>query len=170
MIVNCKNCNKEFEKVYSEIKKSKTGNHFCSRSCAATFNNKIKPKKTLTNTCKICNTSILASRKYCDQCSDNKLYCKATLETAKTDRTRKRILIEQLGHKCYICNNTEWNGKPIPLELEHIDGDSDNNKESNLQLICPNCHAQTPTYKGANKGNSKRQIKRRKRYKNGQTY
>lgn len=49
---------------------------------------------------------------------------------------------------------------PIPIELDHIDGNPENNKSDNLRLICPNCHAQTPTYKGRNIGkvrNSKRQ-------------
>jgi 5-methylcytosine-specific restriction endonuclease McrA len=53
-----------------------------------------------------------------------------------------------------------WCGKPVPLELDHIDGDPENNVRENLRLICPNCHAQTPTYKGKNVGkvkNSKRQ-------------
>lgn len=53
--------------------------------------------------------------------------------------------------KCYKCNNFEWLGQPIPLELEHIDGNHDNNNLSNLIIICPNCHAQTPTYRGKNK-------------------
>lgn len=49
-------------------------------------------------------------------------------------------------HKCYQCNNTIWNNKPIPLELEHIDGNHSNNSLDNLILLCPNCHAQTSTY------------------------
>lgn len=38
---------------------------------------------------------------------------------------------------------TEWLGQPIPLELEHRDGNSSNNELENLELLCPNCHAQT---------------------------
>jgi len=53
--------------------------------------------------------------------------------------------------KCYKCELTKWNGKPIPLELEHIDGNHENNNLSNLTLLCPNCHAQTDTYRGKNK-------------------
>jgi 5-methylcytosine-specific restriction endonuclease McrA len=40
----------------------------------------------------------------------------------------------------------------IPLEVEHIDGNWKNNKEENLELICPNCHSLTKTYKGGNRG------------------
>lgn len=56
-------------------------------------------------------------------------------------------------HKCYNCDLTEWLGEKIPLELEHIDGDHSNSVLSNLTLLCPNCHALTPTYRGRNKKN-----------------
>ncbi len=64
---------------------------------------------------------------------------------------------------CEICNNSLWIGKPIPLELDHIDGNSDNNAKDNVRLLCPNCHATTPTYKGRNRGKGARQ-------KNGMDY
>lgn len=65
-------------------------------------------------------------------------------------------LFEKYGNKCSRCG---WNtpnpftGKVI-LEIEHIDGNSTNNKEENLDLICPNCHSLTSTYKALNKGNA----------------
>jgi len=40
----------------------------------------------------------------------------------------------------------QWNGKKISLHLDHIDGDTQNNRVSNLRFLCPNCHSQTPTY------------------------
>lgn len=43
-----------------------------------------------------------------------------------------------------------WNGELIPLELEHINGINNDNRLENLTLLCPNCHAQTPTYRGKN--------------------
>jgi uncharacterized membrane protein len=49
-------------------------------------------------------------------------------------------------------------GIAIPLEMEHIDGDSKNNVRDNLKLLCPNCHAQTPTWrrrKTSGKGRAK---------------
>jgi len=52
---------------------------------------------------------------------------------------------------CSSCNGTKWLGHPIPLELDHISGNSKDNRLSNLRLLCPNCHAQTPTYRGKNK-------------------
>lgn len=59
----------------------------------------------------------------------------------------KRRLLKERGHKCEDCKRTEWGDVPIPLELEHIDGHSRNNVRENLKLLCPNCHALTPTYR-----------------------
>ena len=52
---------------------------------------------------------------------------------------------------CDSCRKTQWMGKPIPLELDHIDGNHQNNNLNNLRLLCPNCHAFTSTYRGKNK-------------------
>lgn len=49
-------------------------------------------------------------------------------------------------HKCECCGMTEWQGSKIPIELHHIDGDRYNNKLNNLQILCPNCHAQTDNH------------------------
>lgn len=69
----------------------------------------------------------------------------------QSNKLRLRLLKDgYLEHKCYLCENTEWNGKPIPIELEHIDGNNQNNELSNLTILCPNCHAQTATYRGKN--------------------
>lgn len=64
-----------------------------------------------------------------------------------------RLLKEGLKeHKCEICQLTEWNGLPIPIELDHINGKNDDNRLENLRILCPNCHARTPTHAGKNKG------------------
>ena len=52
--------------------------------------------------------------------------------------------------KCERCQRFEWEGRPIPLEIHHVDGNRDNNGLDNLQILCPNCHALTDTYKGKN--------------------
>lgn len=70
----------------------------------------------------------------------------------QTHKLRLRLLEEKLfEHKCYNCNLSEWLGNPIPLELNHINGVSNDNALLNLELLCPNCHALTPTYRGRNK-------------------
>lgn len=55
--------------------------------------------------------------------------------------------------KCMNCNLTQWLDNNIPLELHHIDGNHKNNNLSNLQLLCPNCHTLTKTYRGKNISN-----------------
>jgi hypothetical protein len=59
-------------------------------------------------------------------------------------------LIALRGHQCENCHNSEWIGQKIPLEVHHIDGDRMNNELTNLQLLCPNCHALTENYRGKN--------------------
>ena len=62
----------------------------------------------------------------------------------------------------------EWNGLPLVLVLDHVNGDPEDNRRENLRLVCPNCDSQLPTYKARNKG--KGRAWRRERYANGQSY
>jgi hypothetical protein len=67
-------------------------------------------------------------------------------------RLKNRLLSEGLKqHKCECCGITEWMGKPTPIELDHINGNHHDNRLENLRILCPNCHAQTDTYRGKNK-------------------
>ncbi len=75
----------------------------------------------------------------------------------KASRLKDRLIREGLkSAACEECNLTHWNGLPIPLELDHINGRRGDNRLENLQLLCPNCHAQTPTYRGRNIGKGRR--------------
>ncbi len=150
---------------------------FCNSSCSASYNNVGKDRhqasaKRLiqrTTVCS-CGNPKLPNNKYCAECIEKRVYVKkATLETAKDDKTRRQILLGMRGTQCENCGLTEWMGQPIPLEMHHIDGDTDHNAETNLQLLCPNCHAITDTHKRRNK-NGKRQQVRRQRYADGKTW
>lgn len=66
-----------------------------------------------------------------------------------TNRLLKKLLDEgKKEHQCECCGNKEWNNKPIPLELHHINGIHSDNRLENLMVLCPNCHAQTDNYRG----------------------
>jgi len=60
----------------------------------------------------------------------------------------KPHLIKKRGHQCERCELKTWQGKPITLEVDHVNGDRTDNREENLKLYCPNCHALTPTWRG----------------------
>jgi hypothetical protein len=68
----------------------------------------------------------------------------------------KPHLIKKRGHKCEKCDLEKWQNEDIPLEIDHADGDRTNNQENNLKLLCCNCHALTPTWRGRNAKKSPR--------------
>ena len=79
--------------------------------------------------------------------------------------TLKKYLIETFGEKCSDCGiKGSWNNKPLVLQLDHIDGDSDNNFPSNLRLLCPNCHSQTENFGSKGKGSRYKKYTKRNRY------
>lgn len=72
---------------------------------------------------------------------------------------KKRLIEEGLiDYECEKCGISKWNDEPLTLHLDHIDGDSRNNKIDNLRLLCPNCHSQTDTF-GRRKSDSRNECK-----------
>lgn len=72
-------------------------------------------------------------------------------ENIQTNKIRKKILEEGIkAHKCENCGLETWLGNPIPLEVHHKDGNKNHNELSNYELLCPNCHALTDSYRGKN--------------------
>lgn len=126
--------------------------------------------------CQNCDKENLKSRnttnKYCSNaCQQESQYKKRIAEWKQTGKFYKKSVKRYLSEQkdgCWTCGITEWNNKPIVLELEHIDGDSTNNAEGNLSLLCPNCHSQTATYKGRNRGKGRHA--RRQRYAEGKSF
>ena len=129
-------------------------NHFCSQSCSARYYNRKRPRKVL---CKLCG-AYDNGKPRCRSCREQQA---STFDTARSDSLRKKHLLKERGHICESCKGTAWQGRPIPLELDHTDGNSDNNDRNNLRLICPNCHALTPTYKCRNIGRAGTRGKKR---------
>jgi ribosomal protein S27E len=66
---------------------------------------------------------------------------------------KKRLLRENIFvYECSECKlGSLWNGKPISLQLDHINGNNCDNRLVNLRILCPNCHSQTPTFSGKHK-------------------
>jgi RNA polymerase subunit RPABC4/transcription elongation factor Spt4 len=71
----------------------------------------------------------------------------------QTFKLKRRLLQEGIkDNECEVCHqNRMWQGKPLNCELDHIDGDDSNHRLKNLQMICPNCHSQTTTYRAKNR-------------------
>lgn len=116
--VKCCCCQKNFEKPNKEIRKSKTGNHFCSRSCAVTHNNQFKSKRLPEGFCKICNDSISKSLTYCKDCY---------IIFLENQRKPKQ--------KCELCNKPSRGTKCINCYKESI-------SKHNLEKICIDCNCQ----------------------------
>ena len=182
----CKQCSSSLD--YNHRK-----NIFCSKSCSASFNNQFRRRKDVQQenilvdntddgnviwSCLSCNTEHKTKPYkvgyYCNhgcqinhkhfQNVENWIHNEAYLSKGSI----KRYLRETFGYKCSVCGIDNWCGKSIVLELEHKDGNSDNNRPDNVCLICPNCHSQTDTYKAKNKGNGRHS--RRLRYAKGLSF
>ncbi len=145
---------------------------YCSRSCSASATNKEKPKRVPGGRCKVCNEPIRSRYVYCadhrptkEKIQDAKI--KDWLEgrwsgggdsTGNLSRIVRRFLLESANYSCSKCGfNTPHpvDGSSI-LEINHIDGNSSNHSPDNLEVLCPNHHALTPSYRGRNKGNGRK--------------
>lgn len=141
----------------------KTNNaKFCGSSCAAKYNNRGKRKHGNPPEyvcCVQCDKSILQNytktRKYCNsECQKTYRFLTVKLvqfleETLNHKGSVKKCFIYLYGNVCAECKNAGiHNNKALVLQMDHIDGNSDNNKKENLQLLCPNCHSQTESYCG----------------------
>jgi Zn finger protein HypA/HybF involved in hydrogenase expression len=123
--------------------------------------------------CMNCSNELMrkSQKKYCsNQCQgDHKYseYLKRWLD-GKTGGSRGiltqnmsahvlRYIRESSGEACSQCG---WDtvhpitGR-VPLELDHVDGNSNNNDPQNLRMLCPNCHSLTSSYRNLNKGNGR---------------
>jgi len=117
--------------------------------------------RTKKNKCKICGAPVVND--FCSrtcvieqQWRDKKLLIIKTHGVGCDIRQLKKYLIEKDGHKCSICGGTEWQGQPIPLIIDHIDGRASNNNLDNLRIVCANCDCQLPTFKSKNKNSDRK--------------
>lgn len=166
---------KKCQKCQENIPYEKRENKFCGRSCSASYNNLgVRRHKGHLGNCNYCGKKLSRGcKQYCNnQCQQDYIWEARKKEIEKTGVENsswcaKRYLLEN-DRKCSICNETRWMNQPIPLILDHIDENSDNNKIENLRLVCGNCDMQLPTYKAKNTGSGRHY--RRIRYKEGKSY
>lgn len=179
------NKKKQFRDRYNENPKTcvcggvipfdKRRNDSCSQSCAATKRNKgVRRYGNPPRSCEGCGKET-RNPKFCsNDCQRKYEWEGIKREIDKTgifppsNRIIRRYLLEKDGCRCSICGGTEWQGKPMPLEVDHISGDWKDNKKGNVRMVCGNCGMQLPTYKGKNVG--KGRFSRRERYAQGKSY
>ena len=145
---------------------------FCSKSCSASYTNKQRGKKKLKNVCLCCGKET-SNLKFCSVDCQKQYEYEQYIKDWKEGKENglageygislriKKYFLKKYNNSCQCCG---WNKEnpfthKVPLELHHIDGNYKNNLEDNLQLLCPNCHSLTETYKAANKFGRKRRKK-----------
>ncbi len=178
-IMKCKNCN-----VNDGIKYSKyASGDFCSRECAKSYSTKEK-RLDINKHLSIKNSGIKfrssvnknsgfqkGHNVWKEYNIDRDEFKKSVSSGMKkyhlekiintpfellTKESRKQLLIHERGVKCEVCHLTEWMNYIIPLDVDHIDGNHNNNVKENLRLLCPNCHRLTPTWGFKNRKHSKK--------------
>jgi hypothetical protein len=73
-----------------------------------------------------------------------------------SDRLKRAMTTLGVPKRCARCGTEPtWRGHPLPLEVDHIDGNWRNNRIENLRFLCPNCHSTTDSYRGRVKGRTR---------------
>ncbi len=158
----CKNCD-------NSLLYEKRNSTFCNRSCSISFNNKGVRRHGLARFCANCETKI-NNPKYCNITCKNDFEYKSYIsrwlnglengvvaDGLSVSNYIHRWIREQLGEQCHECSWCKVHPKTgiVPLQMDHLDGNSLNNRPDNLRLLCGSCHSLTDTYGGLNKGNGR---------------
>lgn len=175
-LVQCDYCSQSFPKTTYDV--CRTSHNYCSRTCfyKAKVTTGVKGFNKQTNrNCIQCGTQNITGQKYCSvTCRTNHKYelfikqwqngeIDGSVESGLDISHRlKRYIKNKFRNKCANCGWCKINSTTgfVPLEIDHIDGNWRNNKEDNLTLLCPNCHALTPTYRALNKGHGRYTIRK----------
>lgn len=174
----CKYCGKLIVVRKTESTNITKRKNFCDSSCSASYNNQGIRRNynneinyDSNNQCINCGVEVPRRNKYCSgkcmrdyqQKEWEEKWFKGEINgnispvwTSISKRVRT-YLFKKYNNKCSKCGWGEVNPYTgtIPLEVEHIDGNPYNTVPANVTLLCPNCHALTKTYRGANRGNGR---------------
>jgi hypothetical protein len=163
---SCKYC----KKLYKGY-----GKYYCSRKCFLEDSNPLlHSRKSVRRICISCGKEFFSKSrekivKFCSiECKveyNNRDLIKNWLEGKNNGedcgkhhclkKPIRKYMLKQVNYTCQICKNNIWNGKPIPLQVHHKDGNAHNNKPENLLVLCWNCHAQTDTFGSKNKNSTR---------------
>lgn len=145
--MKCNNCQKETNNA-----------KFCSRSCANSYNNKIKPRKKLQGSCKSCSTTISAKRTYCKPCFQKTKFLDLTKTTKGSVKYGQKYLSNANARISYYarkvlkeqgitsCQNCGYDKHVEACHIKNVSSFPDNatlaeiNSIDNLVGLCPNCH------------------------------
>lgn len=160
--VECCKCKKEIIIKEYNVSQPKKERYFCSRSCANSKNRSKEVREKISKSVKNSEKFKNAIKKTQENNKINyenikkkreenwrKKILEEDYENLSFQRLRKRVIYEQ-EEKCNKCNLNEWMGEKISLELEHKDGNNNNNERNNLEALCPNCHSLTKSWRGRN--------------------
>lgn len=150
----CKGCGNEFK-----VTRQKRKNLYCSIDCYTDF----------------CRGKLKKENRHCLYCGKDAIHRFCSTECyyvygwrVKVNKanetgmapshpmTAKTLIRKMKGDKCEICLGETWMGSPIPLVLDHINGNSEDWRLANLRLVCGNCDMMLPTYKSKNRGNGRK--------------
>lgn len=179
----CKNCGVKFKKYIKQH--SAQSNDFCSRSCAASYNNRgvvrnasqknrhvfdDKGRVIIRACCIACGKELVnAQRKYCSVACQRKYQYESYIQKwlsgeddgvigeCQISKMIRSYLIDLADNRCQQCGWSVVNSHTgtVPLQIHHIDGNYKNNRPQNLKVLCPCCHSLTPTFRGLNRGNGR---------------
>lgn len=169
--VNCNHCKKSIYVKKNIYENSISKTFYCNHKCAATENNKgrvqteetkQKIRERLKNNNQISWFKI-KSKQEIDEIIQKikavklKQLLERNWDEIGYDTKIKRVKIEQQG-KCKKCGLSKWQNQDIILEIEHKNGNHNNNNRDNLEALCPNCHSMTGTWRGRNKKGHRQKV------------